>query len=72
MSDSTEEGKEFQRIYSKGIYHGLPDLSHAPNGLTAIVTGANGISGAHMVHSRIHNLPFSTPPRRRLCYAVLD
>lgn len=38
-----------QQIYSKDIYHGLPDLSYAPNGMTAIVTGANGISGAHMV-----------------------
>lgn len=37
-----------QTIHSQGIYHGLPDLSNAPNGLTAIVTGANGISGAHM------------------------
>lgn len=36
-------------ISSKGIYHGLPDLSYAPKGMTAIVTGANGISGAHMV-----------------------
>lgn len=38
-----------QKVYSKGIYHGLPDLSWAPKGLTAVVTGANGISGAHMV-----------------------
>jgi hypothetical protein len=38
-----------QQILAKGIYHGLPDLSFAPNGMTAIVTGANGISGAHMV-----------------------
>lgn len=36
-------------VRSRGIYHGLPDLSNAPNGLTAIVTGATGISGAHMV-----------------------
>ena len=38
-----------QTIYSRGIYHGLPDFSQAPKGMTAIVTGANGISGAHMV-----------------------
>ncbi|KAK0312116.1 hypothetical protein LTR01_003030 [Friedmanniomyces endolithicus] len=37
-------------IHSDGIYHGLPDLSHAPNGLTAIVTGSNGISGSHLLH----------------------
>lgn len=47
-----------QQIYSQGIYHGLPDLSGAPNGLTAIVTGANGISGAHMVRwPRSFDLP---------------
>ena len=44
MSASNQE-----LIHSKGIYHGLPVLSDAPKGLTAIVTGANGISGAHMV-----------------------
>lgn len=38
-----------QKIHSNGIYHGLPDLLHAPDDLTAVVTGANGISGAHMV-----------------------
>ena len=38
-----------QTVYSKGIYHGLPDLSYAPRGMTAVVTGANGISGAHMI-----------------------
>lgn len=43
-------------IHSQGIYHGLPDLSNAPKGLTAIVTGANGISGAHMVNNPPHQL----------------
>jgi len=38
-----------QTVYSSGIYHGLPGLTSGPNGLTAVVTGANGISGAHMV-----------------------
>lgn len=38
-----------QKVYSRDIFHGLPDLSSSPNGLTAVVTGANGISGAHMV-----------------------
>lgn len=46
MTDS-----ETLKIYSKDIYHGLPDLSSAPNGMTAVVTGANGISGAHMVRT---------------------
>lgn len=38
-----------QVIVSKGIYHGLPTFSDDLNGLTAIVAGANGISGDHMV-----------------------
>jgi len=39
-------------VKSEGIYHGLPvfDLERPEHqGLTAIVTGANGISGYHMV-----------------------
>lgn len=46
-------------VHSKGIYHGLPDLSGAGKGLTAIVTGANGISGAHLVFLSV--TPFSVP-----------
>ena len=38
-----------QLIQSKGIYHGLPVYPESQEGLTAIVTGANGISGDHMV-----------------------
>lgn len=38
-----------QVIVSKGIYHGLPTYADSLNGLTVIVTGANGISGDHMV-----------------------
>lgn len=51
MADGT-----MQRIYSKGIYHGLPDLSHAPDSLTAVVTGANGISGVHMVSPLLNSI----------------
>ena len=36
-------------IVSKDIYHGLPTFPEDLNGLTAIVTGANGISGDYMV-----------------------
>lgn len=40
-----------QLVHSEGIFHGLPtynkDAEHT--NLTAIVTGANGISGYHMV-----------------------
>lgn len=40
-----------QTVQSKGIFHGLPTYpaSAEYQGLTAIVTGANGISGYHMV-----------------------
>ncbi|KAK3111263.1 hypothetical protein LTR53_013653 [Teratosphaeriaceae sp. CCFEE 6253] len=40
-----------QTIHTKGIYHGLPDLSPfaPPGGLTAVVTGSNGISGSHIL-----------------------
>lgn len=34
-----------QQIQSKGIYHGLPVFPSDAKGLTAIITGANGISG---------------------------
>lgn len=46
---ATEQASQIRRVYSKDIFHGLPDLSNAPDCLTAVVTGANGISGAHMV-----------------------
>lgn len=36
-------------IQSKGIYHGLPVFPESLSGLSAIVTGSNGISGDHMV-----------------------
>lgn len=54
-----------QKVYSKGIYHGLPDLSWAPKGLTAVITGANGISGAHMVKALGEN-----PERWSKVYAL--
>ena len=56
-STSTPDG---QLVHSNGIYHGLPDLSYAPKGMTAIVTGANGISGAHMVRRFPHVSPSLT------------
>ncbi|KAK4561702.1 hypothetical protein LTR86_004381 [Recurvomyces mirabilis] len=38
-----------QQIQSEGIYHGLPVYPEKHSGLTAIVTGANGISGHYML-----------------------
>ncbi|TKA61401.1 hypothetical protein B0A55_11557 [Friedmanniomyces simplex] len=38
-----------QQVQSSGIYHGLPVYPPEHSGLTAIITGANGISGAYML-----------------------
>lgn len=38
-----------QQVQSKGIYHGLPVFPSELKGLTAIITGANGISGHYML-----------------------
>lgn len=38
-----------QTVYSRGIYHGLPVHDPSIKGLTAIITGANGISGHYML-----------------------
>jgi hypothetical protein len=39
-----------QTVFLKGIFHGLPTFpQHNGKKLTAIVTGANGISGSTMV-----------------------
>ena len=37
-----------QVIYTRGIYHALPTFPEHEKGLTAVITGANGISGAYM------------------------
>ena len=38
-----------QQVQSRGIYHGLPVFPSSINNLTAVVTGANGISGYYML-----------------------
>jgi hypothetical protein len=38
-----------QVVQSRGIYHGLPVYPASVKGLTAIITGANGISGNYML-----------------------
>ncbi|KAF2110681.1 NAD dependent epimerase/dehydratase family protein-like protein [Lophiotrema nucula] len=38
-----------QIVHSNGIYHGLPSFPKELKGLTAIITGANGISGNYML-----------------------
>ena len=39
------------KVRDVGIYHGLPVYDSSVKGLTAIVTGANGISGHYMVRA---------------------
>ncbi|KAK5700703.1 hypothetical protein LTR97_005220 [Elasticomyces elasticus] len=53
------------KIHSQGIFHGLPDLSNAPNNLTAVVTGSNGISGSHLLRVLAQN-----PTRWSKIYAL--
>lgn len=55
MTDASNK----QVIYSDGIFHGLPDLSGSAKGMTAVVTGANGISGTYMVIPRPLFLSYS-------------
>lgn len=39
-----------QTVYTKDVFHNLPTFpSHTGKKYTAIVTGANGITGAHLV-----------------------
>ncbi|KAL4813662.1 hypothetical protein BDW67DRAFT_192712 [Aspergillus spinulosporus] len=56
-------------IVSKDIYHGLPTFSEDLNGLTAIVTGANGISGDYMVRLFLMLL-CESPKRWKKIYAL--
>jgi hypothetical protein len=63
-----------QVVCSKGIYHGLPVFTESAvkhQGLTAIVAGANGMTGYHMVKvlaaapqrwQKIYCLSRSSPP----------
>ncbi|KAI1076792.1 hypothetical protein F5B20DRAFT_593790 [Whalleya microplaca] len=44
-----DSNRELLTIRSDGIYHGLPVFPESLQGLTAIVTGANGISGTYML-----------------------
>ena len=38
-----------QQVQTRGIYHALPVFPDSQKGLTAIITGANGISGYYML-----------------------
>ncbi|USW53394.1 Putative NAD(P)-binding domain superfamily [Septoria linicola] len=61
-----------QVIRSSGIFHGLPTFKATSAKLTAIVTGANGISGYHMakaLHTRVRTL-VNAPERWAKVYCL--
>ncbi|KAJ6104841.1 hypothetical protein N7523_011161 [Penicillium sp. IBT 18751x] len=47
MTDLTQS----RLVHSDGIFHGLPTYDDNLQGLSAIITGANGISGHHMMET---------------------
>jgi nucleoside-diphosphate-sugar epimerase len=55
-----------QTVESKGIFYGLPTFpEHDGKAHTAIVTGANGISGAHILRTLV-----DAPERWSKIYAL--
>ncbi|KAE8454187.1 hypothetical protein EG329_005112 [Mollisiaceae sp. DMI_Dod_QoI] len=57
---------KFQTVYSSGIHHGLPTFpEHDGKKYTAIVTGANGISGSEIVNALV-----AAPERWETVYAM--
>jgi NAD(P)-dependent dehydrogenase (short-subunit alcohol dehydrogenase family) len=55
-----------QTVYSKDIFHGLPTFpDHNGKKYTAVVTGANGITGAH-----ISRVLAESPERWEKVYAL--
>lgn len=68
-------GSERYPVQQRGIYHNLPVFNPAITGLTAIVTGANGISGFHTMRvllqsperwSKVYALSRRPPPREMM------
>lgn len=66
----TPEASQANAITTKGIFTGLPTFPSSLSGLSAVVVGASGISGQHMLHvlsqsprrwSRIYALSRSVP-----------
>ena len=52
-------------VRNSGIYHSLPQFDPAIKNLTAIVTGANGISGFHTIRALL-----DSPQRWAKIYAM--
>lgn len=68
-------GSERYPVQHKGIYHNLPTFDPSIKGLTAIVTGANGISGFHTMRvllqsperwSKVYALSRRPPPKEMM------
>ncbi|KAK5058894.1 hypothetical protein LTR84_011158 [Exophiala bonariae] len=68
-------GSERYPVQQRGIYHSLPGFDPAITGLTAIVTGANGISGFHTMRvllesperwSKVYALSRRPPPKEMM------
>lgn len=58
-------GSEHHPVHHNGIYHSLPTFDPAIKDLTAIVTGANGISGFHTMRVLLNS-----PERWKKVYAL--
>lgn len=58
-------GSEHLPLRHSGIYHNLPTFDPAIKDLTAIVTGANGISGFHTCRALL-----DSPQRWKKIYAM--
>lgn len=52
-------------VQSKGIYHGMPVYPDSIQGLSALVVGANGISGQYLMSALTEN-----PERWSTVYAM--
>ncbi|KAK5456958.1 hypothetical protein LTS15_004738 [Exophiala xenobiotica] len=68
-------GSERYPVQHKGIYHNLPTFDPSLKGLTAIVTGANGISGFHTMRvllesperwTKVYALSRRPPPKEMM------
>lgn len=58
-------GSKHQPVRDRGIYHSLPQFDPAIRDLTAVVTGANGISGFHTMRALLQS-----PERWKRIYAL--
>lgn len=58
-------GSEHYPVQHKGIFHNLPTFDPSITGLTAIITGANGISGFHTMRALLES-----PQRWSKVYAL--